>query len=191
MHAFLRLFALTVIVVLSEAAVLGATPNVPEAGDLPRFTEEREAAALCFLRKNAAELLTVLESLKKDNPQRYQHEVRTVFQVAELLADLEENPARHDLELQIWKVETKARALAARLATQAQDERRKTEAELQKIARELVALDTRVLELKAEQAEKELGDIRDELAKAREQGPARVKARYDSLIEQGRKRRKS
>jgi hypothetical protein len=62
---------------------------------------------------------------------------------------------------------------------------------LQKIARELVDLDTRVLELKAEQAEKELSEIRDELTKARDHISARAKARYDNLIEQGRKRRKS
>ena len=33
--------------------------------------------------------------------------------------------------------------------------------------------------------------IRDELAKARDQGPAQAKARYEDLIEQSRKRRKS
>jgi hypothetical protein len=191
MPAFVRFLALTAIAFLAGAGARGATPVVPDAGALPRFTEEREAAALCFLRKNASDLLTLLERLKKDNPPRYQHEIRAVFQVAEMLADLEENPQRHDLALEIWRVETKARALAARLPAQGEVEQRKTEGELQKIARQLVALDTRVLELKADQAEKELSEIREELTKARDQGPARVKARYDNLIEQGRKRRKS
>jgi plasmid stabilization system protein ParE len=190
MSAFLRPVTFALVASLAGTATSAATPVVPDMV-LPRFTEEREAAALCFLRKNASDLLSLVEHLKKDNPTRYQHEIRAVFQVAEMLADLEEDPARHDLELEIWKIESKAHSLAARLPNQLDTERRKSEAELQKMARQLVDLDTRVLVLKAEQAEKELSEIRDELAKARDQGPARAKARYDNLIEQGRKRRKS
>jgi hypothetical protein len=180
----------TLITVWAGTAAAASTPIVPE-NVLPRFTEEREAAALCFLKKNASELLSLLERLKRDNPARYQQEIRAVFQVAEMLADLEEDPQRHDLELQIWKLESKAHSLAARLQGQGEVERRTTEVELQKMARQLVDLDTRVLELKTEQAEKELSDLREELSKARGQVSDRTKARYDSLVEQGRKRRKS
>jgi hypothetical protein len=190
MSAFVRFLVIALAVSVAGTAARASTPVVPETV-LPRFTEEREAAALCFLRKNASDLLMLLQRLKKENPPRYQREIRAVFQVAEMLADLEEDPQRHDLELEIWKIESKAHALAARLPSQAEPERRKTEADLQKIARELVDLDTRVLELKAEQAEKELSEIRDELTKARDHISARAKARYDNLIEQGRKRRKS
>jgi len=182
--------AVALITFCSGTAAAASTPIVPE-NVLPRFTEEREAAALCFLKKNASELLGLLERLKRDNPTRYQQEIRAVFQVAEMLADLEEDPQRHDLELQIWKLESKAHSLAARMQVQGEVERRVTEAELQKMARQLVELDTRVLELKAEQAEKELSDIREELSKAKGQVSDRTKARFDSLVEQGRKRRKS
>jgi hypothetical protein len=190
MVGFLRFFAVASGVCLVTAGGWAATPVVPDTV-LPRFTEEREAAALCFLRKNAADLLALLEPLKKNNPPRYQREIRAVFQVAEMLADLEDDPRRQTLELEIWKIESKAHALAARMPAQPETERNKTEAELRKIASELVDLDTRVLELKAEQAEKELIEIRDELAKARDQVPARTKSRYENLIDQGRKRRKS
>jgi hypothetical protein len=190
MSVFMRLVVFSAVAFLPGTFGRAATPVMPDSV-LPRFTEEREAAALCFLRKNASDLLTLLERLKKDNPPRYQREIRAVFQVAEMLADLEDEPRRHNLELEIWKIESKAHALAARLPGQVETERRKTEAELQRIARQLVELDTRVLELKAEQAEKELVEIRDELAKARDQVPARAKARYDDLIEQGHRRRKS
>jgi ElaB/YqjD/DUF883 family membrane-anchored ribosome-binding protein/plasmid stabilization system protein ParE len=173
------------------AAVVPASTPVAQESVLPRFTEEREAAALCFLRKNATDLLGFLEGLKKNNPTRYQREIRAVFQVAEMLADLEDDPRRHELELEIWKIEIKAHALASELPAQAPPDRTKTESELRKIARNLVDLDTQVLELKAEQAEKELTEIRNELSKARDQVPSRLKARYEDLIEQGRKRRKS
>jgi hypothetical protein len=190
MSTFVRLSAFTLVAFLTGSAVRATTPVAADTL-LPRFTEEREAAALCFLRKNASELLSLLERLKRENPTRYQREIRAVFQVAEMLADLEEDPQRHDLELEIWKIETKAHSLAARLPAQPESERRKMENELQRIARELVNLDTRVLELKAVQAEKELVEIRDELSKARDHVADRAKSRYDNLLEQGRKRRKS
>jgi hypothetical protein len=190
MSVITRRLAFTVFALLTVSAVRATTP-VPADTVLPRFTEEREAAALCFLRKNATDLLPLVERLKKENPTRYQHEIRSVFQVAEMLADLEDDPQRRELELEIWKIESKAHALAARMHQMPEADRRKAEADLQRIARQLVDLDTRVLEVKAEQAEKELTEIRDELTKARDQVPARAKARYDNLLEQGRKRRKS
>jgi hypothetical protein len=190
MSVFTRCLTFAAAALLAGSAVRATTP-VRADTSLPRFTEEREAAALCFLRKNAAELLTLVERLKKENPTRYQREIRSVFQVAEMLADLEDDPQRRDLELEIWKIESKAHALAASLPEMRDAERRKAEADLQKIARQLVDLDTRVLEVKAEQAEKELGEIREELTKARDQVPSRAKARYESLLDQGRKRRKS
>jgi hypothetical protein len=191
MSVFTRCLTFAAAALLAGSPARATTPVPPPDTSLPRFTEEREAAALCFLRKNAAELLTLVERLKKENPTRYQREIRSVFQVAEMLADLEDDPQRRDLELEIWKIESKAHALAARLPEMHDAERRKAEADLQKIARQLVDLDTRVLEVKAEQAEKELSDIREELTKARDQVPSRAKARYESLLDQGRKRRKS
>jgi hypothetical protein len=190
MTVIVRMVALAGVALLPPLSGRATTPADIDTF-LPRFTEEREAAALCFLRKNASELLVLLDRLKTENPNRYQQEIRAVFQVAEMLADLADNPQRHDLELQIWKLESRAHALASRMVNQPEDDRRQTEAELQKMARQLVDLDTRVLELKTDQAEKELGELREELSKARQQAPARVKARLDSLIDQGRKRRKS
>src|SRR5688572_30451001 len=66
---------------------------------LPRFTEEREAAALFFVKKHLAEMVPVLDQLKKDKVEHYQKEVSEIFQVTEILADLREDMARHDLEL--------------------------------------------------------------------------------------------
>jgi hypothetical protein len=158
--------------------------------DLPRFTEEREAAALFFVKKHVPEVLPLLEQLKKDNLSQYQREIREVFQVTELLADLQDEPRRHELELRIWKAETKAYALVAKLSTPSEEERKKIEASLQDLARELVELDVQVLEVKAEQLDKELGEVKDELARAREQSDKQTKARYEGLLEQARKRRK-
>jgi hypothetical protein len=181
----LLLSAGIVLVGMALAAASGSpTPS------LPRFTEEREAAALFFVKKHVPEIQALLEELKKSSPSRYQQEIREIFQVTEMLADLQDDPRRHDLELRIWKAETKAHVLVAKLATPKEDERKRIEGGLHELARELVELDTQVLELKTEQLDKELGEIKDELSKARDQMDRNVKARYEELLNQAKKRKK-
>lgn len=181
----LLLFGGGVLVGLAAAIAPGSTAPEP-----PRFTEEREAAALCFIKKHVPEVLPLLDELKKNHPAQYQHEIRAVFQVTEMLADLQQDdPRRHDLELKIWKTETKAHALIAKLSAP-KDESKKIEARLQQLARELVDLDIQVLELRADQINKELTEVKEELAKAREQVDKNVKARYEGLLEQAKKRKK-
>jgi hypothetical protein len=174
---------------MASPAGLAAPPANPEVA-LPRFTEEREAAALFFVRKNAPDLLPLLEQLKRSNRAQYQHEIREIFQVTEMLADLQDDPRRHELELKIWKTENKAYALVARLAASAGEERKRMEDVLLLLAGELVDLDVAVLELKVEELDRDLGTARDELARARQQIDRQTQARYQGLLEQARKRRK-
>ena len=184
---------LKVLLVLSAvlAALLAAPAAArPRERDLPRFTEEREAAALFFIKKHVPEVLPLLEQLRKTNPERYQLEIREVFRVTEMLADLKDDPRRHDLELRIWKAESKSAALVARLATPAEEERRKAEAGLMELARELVDLDVQVLELRAEQLDKELGEVKEELARARDGTDKQVRARYEALLDQAKRQKK-
>lgn len=158
-------------------------------GDPPRFTEEREAAAIFFVKKNLPELLPLLEGLKKSNNAQYRREIREIFQVTELLADIEDEK-RHDLELRIWKTENKALRQVAQLSTPKDEERKKIEATLHELARELVDLDIAVLELKAEQLEKELTETRDELTKMRDSADKHARERYRLLMEKANRPRK-
>jgi hypothetical protein len=174
--------ALVVVVCLPLAA--------STALELPRFTEEREAAALFFVKKHVPEVMPLLEQLKKDNAAKYQQEIREIFQVTELLADLQDEPRRYDLELKIWKAETRAAVFVARLSTPSEEERKKLEEALQALARELVELDIQVLEAKADQLDKDLGEIKDELAKARDQIDKKTRTRYEALVDQAKKRQK-
>jgi hypothetical protein len=171
------------------AAAAMAAPPAPPA--LPRFSEEREAAALFFAKKNAPEVLPLLEQLKKSNDAQYQREIREIFQVTEYLADLQDDPRRHDLELKIWKTENKVYYLVARLPSQDDAERKKTEASIHDLARELVDLDIQVLERKSDQLGKELADAKEELAKARGQIDQQTRSRYEALLEQAKKRKKA
>jgi len=157
---------------------------------LPRFTEEREAAARFFVKKHVPELLPLLDELKKNNATKYQQEIREIFQVTEMLADLQDDEKRHDLELKIWKSENKAHVLIARLSAPDEEERKKALAQLRDLARELVELDIQVLELKADQLDKELGEVKDELARAREQIEQNAKTRYENLLDKAKKPKK-
>jgi hypothetical protein len=181
---------LLVAVCCVSSAWAGAAIPEAESRSLPRFTEEREAAALCFVKKHLPDLVPLLEQLKKNNAGQYQHEIREIFQATEWLADLQDDAKRYELELKIWKAENKAHILAAKLSTPVDEERKKFEGQLQELAKELVELDVQILELKAEQLDKELGEVKDELAKARENGEKQIKERYDQLLEKAKKRRK-
>src|SRR5262249_54432179 len=83
------------------AALLAVLParaaDRPRERELPRFTEEREAAALFFLKKHVPEVLPLLDQLKKTNKPQYEREIREVFRVTEMLADLQDDPRRYDL----------------------------------------------------------------------------------------------
>lgn len=170
------------------ALLLCATTGLA-AESLPRFTEEREAAALHFVRKHCPELVPMLDELKKSNRPTYEQQVRETFQVTELLADLQDDPKRHELELKIWKAENKALVLVAKLATPKEEARKAVEQELQTIAKELVELDVQTLEHRAVVLEQDLSTAKDELGKARENFDRTVKERYEGLVEKARKKR--
>ena len=177
-----RSVVLAALVLCSAAGSAADTP-------LPRFTEEREAAALHFVRKHCPELVPMLDELKKSNRPAYEQQVRETFQVTELLADLRDDPKRHDLELKIWKAENKAMVLVAKLATPKEDARKAVEEQLQGLAKELVQLEVQTIEHRAELLEQELTAAKDELAKARDNLDRSVKERYEALLEKARKKR--
>jgi hypothetical protein len=170
--------------------LLAGPPAGGAEASLPRFTEEREAAALFFIKKHVPEVLPLLEEMKKSNAEQYQKEIREVFQVTEMLADLEDDPPRHDLELKIWVTESKAHALVAKLATPNEEERKKAEEGLRELARKLVELDIQDLQQKADQLKKDLTEVEEDLAKAREQQDKNAQARYEALLEQAKRRKK-
>jgi hypothetical protein len=183
MSAFAR-YALVVVVVALGPAVASADPP-----PLPKFTEEREAAALHFVRKHCPELMPLLDELKKVNRAVYEQQVRETFQVTELLADLQDDPKRYDLELKVWKAENKALVLVAKLATPKEDDRKVIEAQLQALAKELVELEVQSLEHRVELLQTELASAKDELTKSRDNFDRTVKDRFEALLEKARKKK--
>ena len=172
------------------AVALLAPPAAARAADpLPRFTEEREAAALLFVRKHCPEVMPLLDELKKANRAAYESQVRETFQVSELLADLQDDPKRYDLELRVWKAENRALVLVAKLATPKDEDRKAIEDQLQALARELVELEAQSLEHRVALLQGELALAKDELNKVRDNLDRTVKDRYDALVERARKKK--
>jgi hypothetical protein len=176
------LFLLGTVILARGPALAGHT--------LPRFTEEREAAALHFVKKHLSDLLPLLAELKKSNTARYQQEISEIFQVTELLADLLNEPRRYELELKIWKAENKAHILVARLRMPTEEERKKYLDQLREVARELAELDLRIMEAQIEQLDKELAEIRDQLVRSRDNLDQNAKARFEGLLDKSRKPKK-
>jgi hypothetical protein len=157
--------------------------------DPPRFTEEREAAALHFVKKQCPELLPLLDELKKSNRAAYEEQIRETFQVTELLAELQDDEKRYALELKVWKAQNKALVLVARLAATKEEDRDAIEAQLQTLARELVELELLSLERRIELLQDELAASKEELGKFRDNLERAVKDRFESLLERARKKK--
>jgi hypothetical protein len=179
------------LVVLGLLLTAGWQNAATAAGTPPRFTEEREAAARFFVKKHLPELLPLLDELKKNNASQYEQQIREIFQVTEMLADLMDEPRLYELELKIWVAENRAYTLVARLATPSEEERRKLEAQLQELARGLVELDIQFLEIKADMLDRELGEVKDELTKLRENTDKQIRERYEGLVDHAKKRKKA
>lgn len=173
--------------------LLWCCPSAATAGDtkapvLPRFTEEREAAALHFAKKHIKELLPALEQLKKSQPAQYEREVREIFQVTEWLADLLEDRTRHDLELSIWVTENRALLLIARLPGLSAEERKRSEAQIQELCKELVDLDIQILTNKVTSLKAEAAETEEELNRLTQNKEKQSAERHAELLKKLRRR---
>jgi uncharacterized small protein (DUF1192 family) len=179
----------TVFACAAALAVAGLCPRAASAEPLPKFTEEREAAALHFVKKHCPDLVPLLEDLKKTSRPAYELQIRETFQVTELLADIQDDPKRYELELKIWKAENKALVLVAKLATPKEEDRKAVEEQLLALAKELVELDVQSLEHRVAVLQTELATAKDELSKFRDNLDRTVKDRFEALMEKARKKK--
>lgn len=77
---------------------------------------EVEADVLEFVREHHAELADLLQQLKENRPKEYQKAIRDLSRVRERLHTMQKNDSgRYDLELSVWKAETRIQLIAARL----------------------------------------------------------------------------
>jgi hypothetical protein len=175
---------------LPAASARAGQEDQTSTSKAPAFSEEREAAALHFIRKHAPDLIPIVEKLRASDNPRYRDEIREVFQICEWLTELreQEGEKRYALELDVWKTETKALILVAKMASTKEEEQAAIKELLQEHARKLVDLDMQILRLRVDQLEKELTDAREELNRSEEKREHLNREKYDQLLEKARTR---
>jgi hypothetical protein len=90
---------------------------------MPAFTPEREAAAMTFVRQHHAEVADLLERLKANQPMQYRRAAAQLFRASERIAQWKDrDPERYELELRLWKANSRIQLLSARLTTAPADE---------------------------------------------------------------------
>lgn len=78
---------------------------------------EREAAAIEFAQQNHPELVSLLQNLKQSAPKEYQAALVDLDRTFDRLSKLKEkSPDRYESQLSDWKMTSRVRLLAARLA---------------------------------------------------------------------------
>jgi hypothetical protein len=133
-------------------------------GALPAFTAEREAAALTFVAAHHPELSPLLSYLKKSRPHEYERVIRRLFVDSERLAHSREvQPARYELELKGWMLESRIQLLVARLTMDRTPElEQKLRAALSEqldVRREMLVFDRERMMSRVGQLDKELSQL--------------------------------
>lgn len=147
----------------------------------------QETAALALVGAHHPELLDLLEKLKADNSKQYQQAILELYRASQRLADRKaKDPARYELELKAWKLDSQARLLAAKLTMDAdaelEEQLKSVLAEREDVAIALLAMDRERLADRLKQTERQL-------EKRREQRDARAKHAFEQLTKRSGKPR--
>jgi hypothetical protein len=155
-----------------------------KANNFPGFTKAREAAALTFVRAHHPELAELLEQLKDSNQQEYQRAIRDLFLSSERLAQVEErNPARYELELKDWRLQSRIQLLVARMTMKTDPG---LEVELRQALTEQLDVREELLEFEHERAQARLAEASARLDEFRSERPQLVEKWQRELLERAR-----
>lgn len=165
--------------VTSDARVLAqAKPGKkPAASDT---VDKSEAGVLEFVREHHPELAGLLESLKENRPKEYQKAIRDLTRVRDRLANINDK-RRYELELAIWKTESRIQLLAARLQMGDKDELRD---QLREALNEQIDLKVSLLKHERDQARQRLERMETQLQKLDEDRSQVVQRQLDVLTRQ-------
>jgi len=80
------------------------------------ITPEREAAVMTFIDRNHPELGDLLTHLRDSQPDAYDQAVKELFRTTERLASIKErDPAQYELEITVWKSQSRVQLLSAKM----------------------------------------------------------------------------
>lgn len=109
--------------VAQTAIQKNASSKVPAAVEAIDPATEKEV--LAFVREHHPELVKLLSQLSESRPREYQKALRDLSRVRDRLTQIKRNNnERYELELAVWKAESRIQLLAARLHMGTSDELR-------------------------------------------------------------------
>lgn len=159
--------------------------SVPRAARRDRSDEEasfaeRERVALAFAREHHRQLADLLERMKRrESRGEYAKAVDDLYETSERLSRLERDQERHALMLEIWKLDSRARLLAARMSMTPSPQH---EEELEEILRarvdrqlELYRLERNRASARVERLDKSIQEILEDPEAAAQKSLERVK----------------
>jgi len=86
------------------------------------ITPDREAAALTFVDRHHAELQALLDFLRQHQQEQYRKALAELYRASERLAQIRgRDSRRYELELELWKLKSRAKLMAARLTMSPDD----------------------------------------------------------------------
>lgn len=170
-----------------ELAADGKIASPRTAKERISITPEREAAVMTFVRRNHAELAELLAHLKENQPKEYERAIRELFRTSERLTLIHDRDReQYDLEVQLWKTQSRIQLLTARLQMGDSDELR---GELRELLGEQIDNRAALLRHDREKAAKRLAKIEDDLQRLESDREKVIERQLQSLTGAGKAKR--
>ena len=168
-------------------------PKDPNKARLLPITPERETAVTDFVDKHHPELGALLAHLKTNQPKEYERAVRDLFRVTEKLAMVKDRDDRqYDLELKVWKAQSRAQLLVARLKMTDPESANTDElkAQLREILTEQLQARIEVMRLERERTATRLDRLNQDIGKFEKNREAVIDSHVQNLMNQVNANRK-
>lgn len=157
-----RPLLLTAILLLEGVLpTMGWSADTTSAEPAPRLSSEQQQSALEFVKEHHPQLNGLITRLKKRDPAEYDKAVTEVFRTHERLQRMKERDRpRYEVELKRWKVDSRIRLLAARMAAVEASERSpELESQLRELLNQRTDLRLQLLTLERERLSNRLERI--------------------------------
>lgn len=144
------------------------------------MTPEREQAALAFVEENHPKLAKLIVPLKDSNFKEYQKAIKELSRTTERLSGIRtKDPARYELELDAWKIQSHVRLLAARMTMEDDPE---IEQELRAMLKKKVENQLKLLQNEREFLQSRLKQVETQLERQSKSQDDLVQQEYDRLL---------
>ena len=161
-----------------EAAAKNDTENRSKSKP-KRSNEDREKAAVDFVKQHHTELVEILKQLKEVSPREFEVAIRELAQTSEKLSRFKErDKQRYDIELKSWQARSRGELLAAQLQM---DNTPKIREQFRKVLLQQTDLRVELMKLEESRLADRLEKIRqniESLNKSRDKSADKRIARY-------------